>query len=757
MQSNTLKNSSNNILDLVFSNILKISVVAALEAIFDCDEHHHALDIEIPNFGYSILDTIEYIYDFKNANFDAISKYIMDSPFFNLSNFGVANIESHSSQFQIFLSNLLNQFVPKFAIKSHRFPKWFSKQLIAAIIRKKKYHKLYKMYNTSFYYNLFKKETTLCNKLIESDDTRYNNGVEEFLAVNSKSFFNFVNTISRNRDLPGVMHLDNDIADNGSDIANLFAKKFGSVYTNLDLTLTQIKFEILDCFSSLVFSESDVACAIHELDDSSSPGPDGVHPLLVKSCSEVFVPYLTKLFNWSISSGTFPLVWKTSFITPLFKSGDRSDVTNYRPIAKNCVFGKLIDKLVFDKISPYIFKFITPTQHGFTPFKSTQTNLCTYLEYISDSVNNKNIVDAIYTDLSRAFDVVNFDLLVRKLAAYGFHGSLLSWLRSFLCNRTQIVKIKNFTSNPIAVTSGVAQGSHLGPLFFILFINDLAQEIKYSKFTFFADDGKLYKCIKTLTDRNELQIDFDSLVNWCSANGFTCNPDKCCSITFGRDSLDKFIYKLNDTELRQVEVIKDLGVYIDSKLKFQFHIDYIASKAMRQVNFIKRFSRKFNRTETFRTLYFSFIYPILSYCSVVWRPHWEYQIKMLEKPRRSFIRFAAYKCGHAMEYTDHDYSNIAHTLKIPDIYSSMMRIDLIFGFKIVNSLIDCSELLEKFNFHVPKRILRHNSYFYNCEYHWILPTERISNLINTHLSSLDLYNSSLYSVTKKTRSLFNYL
>lgn len=202
VQSNTLKNSSNNILDLVFSNISKISVVAALEAIFDCDEHHHALDIEIPNFGYSILDTIEYIYDFKNANFDAISKYIMDSPFFNLSNFGVANIESHSSQFQIFLSNLLNQFVPKFAIKSHRFPKWFSKQLIAAIIRKKKYHKLYKMYNTSFYYNLFKKERTLCNKLIESDDTRYNNGVEEFLAVNSKSFFNFVNTISRNRDLP---------------------------------------------------------------------------------------------------------------------------------------------------------------------------------------------------------------------------------------------------------------------------------------------------------------------------------------------------------------------------------------------------------------------------------------------------------------------------------------------------------------------------------------------------------------------------
>lgn len=219
------------------------------------------------------------------------------------------------------------------------------------------------------------------------------------------------------------MYLDIEMADTGGDIVNSFARKVESVYTNLDLSSTQIKFDILDCFSILVFSESDIASVIVGLDDRSAPSPDGLHPRLVKSCIAVFVPYSTKLFNWSISSGTFPLVWKTSFIMPLFKNGDRFDVSNYRPITKNCVFGRLTDKLVFDKISSYIFKFITSKRHV---WMFVLLYLCTYLEYISESLKGKNIVGAIYKDFRRAFDVVNFDLLVRKLAAYGFHGSLLS-------------------------------------------------------------------------------------------------------------------------------------------------------------------------------------------------------------------------------------------------------------------------------------------------------------------------------------------
>lgn len=165
--------------------------------------------------------------------------------------------------------------------------------------------------------------------------------------------------------------------------------------------------------------------------------------------------------------------------------------------------------------------------------------------------------------------------------------------------------------------------------------------------------------------------DFDLLLNWCLVNGFMCNPNKFFVITFGKDSLDKFIYKFNDVDLKQVDVIKDLGVYFDSKIKFQYHIDYVVSMATRQVNFIKRFSRKFERIETFRTLFYAFVYPIFSYCSVIWRPHWEYQIKLLDKPHRSFLRFASYKCGQAMEYVNHDYSNATQVMRIYDIYTHL--------------------------------------------------------------------------------------
>ena len=666
------------------------------------------------------------------------------------------DINYHAHELIVLLNNIIKEHVPKILIETGRFPKWFSHELINSIIIKKKLHKLFKIHNTEFFYSMFKIERTLCSRLSARDTLHYNSDIEKSLSENSKIFFKHVNNLTCNRNLPNVMHLDNEIAEKGLDIANLFAKKFGSVYTDLDLSSTTIDFNHNDSFSSIIFSKRDIENAIFQLNNCSAPGPDNIHPFFVKSCYRVFVPYLTKLFNFSIRCGIFPDIWKKSFITPLFKNGDKTNINNYRPIMKPSVFANLNNMLVCEVISPYIFKFIVALQHGFLPKKSTQTNLCTYMDYLTDSISNKFTVDSIYTDFKRAFDVVNVNLLIRKLSAYGFNGSLLSWLSSFLSNRTQRVKIKCYLSEIISVTSSVPQGSHLGPVLFLLFINDICYIILFSKYLLFADDMKLYLRIASFNDKLLLQSDLDRLQLWCIKNGFECNIKKCFIITFGKNYEDDYKYTLNNSELERVYIIKDLGVYFDSKLTFQQHIEYVSSKATKQVNFIKRFSGDFKEPNTFRTLYFSFVYPILSYCSVIWRPQFNFLKEMLDKPRRKLLRFSAYKCGTPMHYTDHDYSSISKFLKIPNIESSHIRNDLIFGFKILNGSINCPELLSSFEFYVPPRTLRNQFYFYEREYKFSSPIKRLSKLFNKQSKQFNLYNTSNYSFSKITKSSFVY-
>lgn len=153
----------------------------------------------------------------------------------------------------------------------------------------------------------------------------------------------------------------------------------------------------------------------------------------------------------------------------------------------------------------------------------------------------------------------------------------------------------------------------------------------------FADDTKLFKSIKSSTDIIHLQSDFNALLRWCDLNGFSCNSDKCFQITIGRSNVLEFNYLFKNQPLQKLSVIKDLGVFFDSNLTFQYHIDYVVNKAIKKVNFIKRYTKQFKNLESFRTLYFSFVYSTISYCSVIWRPSNLYQLKQLEKPRHIFL------------------------------------------------------------------------------------------------------------------------
>ena len=356
-QLNNFKNSFDNILDLVFSNNSCISVTLADDYFFDNTKFHLALTISIPIKFQKKLECEEVYYDFNNCDYSQILNKLInidwDSKFSMNNNY--IDTDNIVDRFNDILINLINDYVPKIKKKKSKYPIWFSKELIRNIIEKKKNHKFFKIFKTKFYKDLFSDYRINCIKLSRKDKLNYINRVENSINnKNSKYFFKYISEINNKSGFPNVLHYNNETANNGSDIVNLFVKKFGNVYRNFNLNNTNIPFDFQNSFNQIVIYDNDVINAIKDLNINSSPGPDGIHPKFIKECMVGLVQPLVKIFNYSLSCGTFPNAWKSSYITPIYKSGDRSNVDNYRPINKLSLFPKLFDSIVHKKIS-FIF------------------------------------------------------------------------------------------------------------------------------------------------------------------------------------------------------------------------------------------------------------------------------------------------------------------------------------------------------------------------------------------------------------------
>jgi hypothetical protein len=367
-------------------------------------------------------------------------------------------------------------------------------------------------------------------------------------------------------------------------------------------------------------------------------------------------------------------------------------------------------------------------------------------------MDNRHQVDAVYTDFAKAFDKISYNTLLLKLWSLGVHGDLFRWIKSYIEKRSQTVVLGGFSSGFKYITSGVPQGSHLGPLLFILYINDITECLTESKALLYADDTKIFRVIKTQADCSLLQDDLSRFESYCTRNSLFLNSDKCAVITFTRKK-DPILYSysLCGGTLARQHSMRDLGVIIDSKLTFNSHIDHILNKSYRQLGFILRVAKPFKRPLTYRLLYNSYVRSRLEFASVVWNPCYTVHKVRIERVQKKCIKTMEFRTGGNYE----DYASSSARFHLQPLSLRRSCTDLLFLFKIINNLVDAPELLHNIGFHVPRRLERScrkktlfsiaNSRTKHAQHSYI---KRACKLYNEKCMDADLFGNS-YSILKK--------
>ena len=368
-----------------------------------------------------------------------------------------------------------------------------------------------------------------------------------------------------------------------------------------------------------------------------SCGPDNIPTSFYKNLALVLAHPLSLIFECSLRTGTLPNLWKQSNVVPIFKKGHPNEAKNYRPISLTCVSCRIFESLLVKKLRNHLWStsLISHNQHGFLNNRSTTTNLLEYQKYLHESHCKDLNVDAVYLDVSKAFDSVTHRRLISILEAYGITGDMIRWIKNYLTNRTQRVKINQSYSSSGIVTSGVPQGSCLGPLLFLIYINDIETSIKSSKLLVYADDCKIFLNSSIPNYQSLLEDDLNFAHDWLVERQLQLSIEKCAIMYMGKSN-SKHEYKLGGSILASVDVIRDLGVNLSNTLKMSTHIFSVKRRASAIVNSLFRcfsFSK-----ERFMLCYKTKVLPILEYGSEVFAPLNKGDIMSLEVVQRRFTK-----------------------------------------------------------------------------------------------------------------------
>jgi hypothetical protein len=583
-QYNLVRNKDDRMLDLVFGN-LKIEVSPCVDALTPEDHYHPSLDITvfIENLKQKPhKSSNQYMaFNFKKANFVGLYRELTVANFAFLNN--VDDVDVAVSLLDDMLRDIFIRYVPLKRKSLGNYPVWYDRQIITSIRRKHRLWVRYRKTKCRYDYDQFSALRKHIKIQTRNAYDAYLGRVSSDVRKDPKKFWGFFKVKNNIRSFPSVVVRDGIILNDPQAIVDAYADFFVQAFVSSDPNTGSNSDPI--CVSTnakylniLGVDENIVLSAIRRLKSTMTAGPDLVPSFLIKDCGAVLAKPLTYIFNLILKSSIFPVAWKMSHVTPVFKSGDRSDVTNYRPISLICNFSKVFEHVLHSLVYPHVSHMIIDSQHGFMKGRSTVTNLAVISQYLCEIVDRKGQVDCIYTDFSKAFDRMNHSILLEKLESFGFSENLVNLMYSYLSGRRQCVLVNGFRSRAYGQSSGVPQGSVLGPLLFNLYVNDITVGI-HSHCLLYADDLKIYRQIRSSVDCEQLQADLTTLCNWCNRH-LPLNFKKCCVMSYARKLKPlTFDYSLDQGVLQRPDHVRDLGVTFEAHLTFNEHTHNVLSAA----------------------------------------------------------------------------------------------------------------------------------------------------------------------------------
>ena len=585
------------------------------------------------------------LYKYKSAKWDEIKENLNEfsTNFLEKDEFDNRTVNENWEAFKKQIFKVMDKFIPtKISTSRYNLP-WLTNNIKRAIKSKKRLFNRAKKRNNVESWAKYRRHKRETQKTIKKAQWSYveNILVESFETKNTKPFWKYIK--SKRQDNLGVSPIKSGgtLYSDGKTKAELINKQFESVFTRENSTVVpQLQGTPFPDIKDIEITTPGIEKLLQSLSVGKASGPDSIPNRILKECATELAPALQAIFTQSLETGTLPEDWRNANITPLFKKGDRHQAVNYRPVSLTCVACKLMEHIITKHILDHCdyYDIITLLQHGFRKGYSCASQLLITVHDLVKCHDEKKQVDVAILDFSKAFDTVPHERLLGKLHFYGVRGPILEWIRQFLTNRFQRVVVDGECSTSVKVASGVPQGTVLGPLLFLVYINDLPQNVQ-SQVRMFADDCLLYHTIQSESDIDILQSDLSSLERWAELWGMSFNAQKCYILRIkAKKTPFTGFYSLCGHVLEQKAENPYLGVQLSEDLKWTPHINNIVSKANRSLAFLRR-NLKGGPPKLRELAYFTVVRSLLDYCSAVWDPHMEKDINNIDKVQRRSARF----------------------------------------------------------------------------------------------------------------------
>jgi len=668
-----------NILDLVFVNNLFLMQQCEVEQFHDISDHFAILfKIAFQSIKRSV--SRNDIPDFKNANYTEISRELCLFDWTAAFSFCV-NVDQMWEILYNYLIFLVLKWVPFCPVRPKNC-NW-SSETSSAYERQWSTHLRYKKSGKDKHKLEWKAASRHARFLKRKDIFMQENGVLKSEQINK--FWSYIKSRLSNRSvIPPMVGADGNIVVDYGEKAKIFNSFFVSVFTEDDGKLVNmINPDHIRSPPLPVCDRLNVFEHIKALSAKFSSGPDSIpQNFLVKLALELSEP-LSRIYSLSIHSGIFPSNWKIAKVVPLHKKGIISVVENYRPISLLNAASKPLESIIRQHILTHLKQnsIIGECQHGFLPKHSTITQLISCLDDWTKIVDQNNTVDVIYLDIAKAFDSVSHTKLIQKMTVYGFNVKIISWVRNYLLNRSQFVQVEDAVSENCPVSSGVVQGSLIGPVLFLIYINDIVNYVKTASLKLYADDAKIYISCPRNEQNVKLKEDLKQIMSWADNVQLRIAVNKCFVLQIGYGNA-KTQYEVQDFPVPSVKCMRDLGVIVSDDLKFSAHCKMIAQKAFIRAALIFKVFRCRDRNFLVK-MFITFVRSLLEYATEVWNPCIIKDIDLIERVQRSFTRRIPGMAG--LSYPDR-----LKALKLESLEHRRVVRDLVFVYKILFGLVSLS-------------------------------------------------------------------